>query len=152
MDCVFFRHHFSSSLKRMSVVAGYTNPGTSDTYHFAAVKGAPEVLKPMFESVPQGETKIVQLFNLTDWLTPWAAVFRIRRDLLEHYKAGSSGSGTGVQESRSVDPPASIRFYQVGVISSRLGAVWENVTQNAVPRRSCDWLVNMKTSLSKTTS
>ena len=66
MDCVFFRHHFSSSLKRMSVVAGYTNPGTSDTYHFAAVKGAPEVLKPMFESVPQGETKIVQLFNLTD--------------------------------------------------------------------------------------
>ena len=36
----------------MSVVAGYTVPGTSDTYHFAAVKGAPEVIKSMLESVP----------------------------------------------------------------------------------------------------
>ena len=41
----------------MSVVAGYTNPGTSDTFHFAAVKGAPEVLKPMFDSVPKGIKK-----------------------------------------------------------------------------------------------
>ena len=49
---IFTRHHFSSSLKRMSVVAGYTNPGTSDTYHIAAVKGAPEVLKDMFDQVP----------------------------------------------------------------------------------------------------
>ena len=33
-------------------MAGYTVPGTSDTYHFAAVKGAPEVIKSMLESVP----------------------------------------------------------------------------------------------------
>jgi len=49
---ILTRHHFSSSLKRMSVVAGYTNQGTSDVYYIASVKGAPEVLKGMFDKVP----------------------------------------------------------------------------------------------------
>lgn len=44
---IFYRFHFSSALKRMSVIAGYSPVGTSDTCYFAAVKGAPEVLKPM---------------------------------------------------------------------------------------------------------
>ena len=51
---IFSRHHFSSSLKRMSVVAGYTEPalGNSDTTYMVTVKGAPETLKPMFKSIP----------------------------------------------------------------------------------------------------
>lgn len=44
---IFHRHHFSSTLKRMSVVAGYTLPGTTDTIYVATIKGAPETLKSM---------------------------------------------------------------------------------------------------------
>ena len=44
---IFYRFHFSSALKRMSVIAGYSPAGTTDTSYFAAVKGAPEVLKSM---------------------------------------------------------------------------------------------------------
>lgn len=44
---IFHRHHFSSALKRMSVVAGYTLPGTTDTTYVVTVKGAPETLKSM---------------------------------------------------------------------------------------------------------
>lgn len=44
---IFYRFHFSSALKRMSVIAGYTPEGTSDTFYIGSVKGAPEVLKPM---------------------------------------------------------------------------------------------------------
>ncbi|XP_043249051.1 endoplasmic reticulum transmembrane helix translocase [Colletes gigas] len=46
------RHHFSSALKRMSVVAGYTIPGSSEINFMATVKGAPEVIKNMLSSVP----------------------------------------------------------------------------------------------------
>ncbi|XP_067001393.2 endoplasmic reticulum transmembrane helix translocase [Anabrus simplex] len=49
---IFHRHHFSSALKRMSVIAGYTLPGSTDTTYIATVKGAPETLKSMFSSVP----------------------------------------------------------------------------------------------------
>lgn len=44
---IFHRFHFSSNLKRMSVIAGYNNPGSSDTCYIASVKGAPEILKTM---------------------------------------------------------------------------------------------------------
>lgn len=42
---IFHRFHFSSALKRMSVVAGYTDG--LQTEYFAAVKGAPEIMKSM---------------------------------------------------------------------------------------------------------
>ncbi|KAI5703947.1 hypothetical protein M8J75_000336 [Diaphorina citri] len=48
---IFHRFHFSSALKRMSVVAGYTKAGSAETVYLATVKGAPETLKPMFSSV-----------------------------------------------------------------------------------------------------
>lgn len=41
------RHHFSSTLKRMSVVAGYTTPGSSEINYMTTVKGAPEIIKNM---------------------------------------------------------------------------------------------------------
>lgn len=31
----------------MSVLAGYTPPGSTETFYIATVKGAPETLKPM---------------------------------------------------------------------------------------------------------
>ncbi|XP_053994305.1 endoplasmic reticulum transmembrane helix translocase [Hylaeus volcanicus] len=47
------RHHFSSALKRMSVVAGYTTPGSSEINYMSTVKGAPEIIKNMLSSVPE---------------------------------------------------------------------------------------------------
>lgn len=44
------RHHFSSALKRMSVVAGYTMLGSSEINYMTTVKGAPEILKSMVRS------------------------------------------------------------------------------------------------------
>lgn len=44
---IFHRNHFSSSLKRMSVIAGYNDATSGESNYFASVKGAPEVLKSM---------------------------------------------------------------------------------------------------------
>ncbi|EGT37692.1 hypothetical protein CAEBREN_15646 [Caenorhabditis brenneri] len=49
---IFHRYHFSSAMKRMTVVAGYQLSGTSDTTFIAAVKGAPEVLRDMYTELP----------------------------------------------------------------------------------------------------
>lgn len=46
---IYHRFHFSSALKRMSVIAGHTKPGSIDTFYIATCKGAPEVLKPMVD-------------------------------------------------------------------------------------------------------
>ncbi|GAV07712.1 hypothetical protein RvY_17520-2 [Ramazzottius varieornatus] len=46
------RFHFSSALKRMSVVAGTSQSGRSDAEYFGAVKGAPETLRSMFARRP----------------------------------------------------------------------------------------------------
>ncbi|KAL2732695.1 endoplasmic reticulum transmembrane helix translocase isoform X1 [Vespula maculifrons] len=46
------RHHFSSALKRMSVVAGYTSSGSSENQYIVTVKGAPETVKNMLSSIP----------------------------------------------------------------------------------------------------
>lgn len=48
---IFVRYHFTSLLRRMSVVAGFNPPGSAATVYFAAVKGAPEVVKGMLKSV-----------------------------------------------------------------------------------------------------
>uniref|UniRef100_A0A6M2DGQ8 Putative p-type atpase n=1 Tax=Xenopsylla cheopis TaxID=163159 RepID=A0A6M2DGQ8_XENCH len=55
---IFNRFHFSSSLKRMSVVAGYNVPNSNDTMHIATIKGAPETLKSMFIDVPEDYEKV----------------------------------------------------------------------------------------------
>nr|CAD7409449.1 unnamed protein product [Timema cristinae] len=55
---IFYRHHFSSALKRMSVIAGYTLPGTTDTNYVITVKGAPETLKSMFSTIPELYDKV----------------------------------------------------------------------------------------------
>lgn len=49
---IFQRFHFSSALKRMSVIAGYNAQGSTETVYIATVKGAPEVLKSMYAKVP----------------------------------------------------------------------------------------------------
>lgn len=49
---IVHRHHFSSALKRMSVVVGYNSPNTTETNYIVTVKGAPETLKNMYSSIP----------------------------------------------------------------------------------------------------
>ncbi|XP_052789722.1 endoplasmic reticulum transmembrane helix translocase-like [Mya arenaria] len=49
---IFHRFHFASALKRMSVIAGHTPPGSMETEHIATVKGAPETIKTMLKTVP----------------------------------------------------------------------------------------------------
>lgn len=44
---IYQKFYFSSALKRMSVIAGHTKPGSSETKYIATCKGAPEVLKSM---------------------------------------------------------------------------------------------------------
>lgn len=50
---IFHRFHFSSALKRMSVIVGYIPSGTTETVYNVTVKGAPETLKEMFRNPPQ---------------------------------------------------------------------------------------------------
>lgn len=57
---IFHRYHFSSAMKRMTVIAGYMLPGTSETKHLVAIKGAPEVLKSMYDFVPPDYEEIYQ--------------------------------------------------------------------------------------------
>uniref|UniRef100_A0A336KH29 CSON007847 protein n=1 Tax=Culicoides sonorensis TaxID=179676 RepID=A0A336KH29_CULSO len=47
------RFHFSSALKRMSVLAAYTAPYTNETNFIGTVKGAPEILMKMLKEVPK---------------------------------------------------------------------------------------------------
>ena len=53
---IYQRYHFSSALRRMSVVAGHTKSGAgasaADITYIATCKGAPEVLKAMLRSPP----------------------------------------------------------------------------------------------------
>ena len=44
---IFQRFHFSSALKRMSVVAGYQTAGSTQQECVVTVKGAPETLQNM---------------------------------------------------------------------------------------------------------
>nr|CAI5866507.1 unnamed protein product [Callosobruchus analis] len=50
---IFHRFYFSSALKRMSVIAGYNQVGSSETTYISCVKGAPETLKQMYAEVPE---------------------------------------------------------------------------------------------------
>ncbi|XP_045768267.1 endoplasmic reticulum transmembrane helix translocase [Maniola jurtina] len=51
---IVHRNHFSSALKRMSVVAGYqvNERGFIETHYISSVKGAPETVKSMLKEVP----------------------------------------------------------------------------------------------------
>nr|NVI71688.1 putative cation-transporting ATPase 13A1 [Cucujiformia] len=50
---IFNRFHFSSNLKRMSVIVGYNPLGSTETVYVSTVKGAPETLRPSFKTLPE---------------------------------------------------------------------------------------------------
>uniref|UniRef100_A0A158P6R6 Cation-transporting ATPase n=1 Tax=Angiostrongylus cantonensis TaxID=6313 RepID=A0A158P6R6_ANGCA len=60
---IFHRFHFSSAMKRMTVVAGYQVPGSQEPKLIVAVKGAPETLRPMYEVIPKDYDEVFT--NLT---------------------------------------------------------------------------------------
>ncbi|XP_072937344.1 endoplasmic reticulum transmembrane helix translocase [Epargyreus clarus] len=51
---IVHRNHFSSALKRMSVIAGYqvNERGFMENHYISSVKGAPETIKTMLKEVP----------------------------------------------------------------------------------------------------
>jgi manganese-transporting P-type ATPase len=51
---IYQRFHFSSTLKRMSVLAGYLQSYTGETNYIASVKGAPETVMKMLKVIPPG--------------------------------------------------------------------------------------------------
>ncbi|KAK7094549.1 endoplasmic reticulum transmembrane helix translocase-like [Littorina saxatilis] len=55
---IFHRYHFSSALKRMSVIVGHTPAGSTETHYMATVKGAPETLKDMFKHIPDNYEEV----------------------------------------------------------------------------------------------
>lgn len=55
---IYQRFHFSSALKRMSVISGHTKLGATETTYIATCKGAPEVLKNMINDVPDNFDEI----------------------------------------------------------------------------------------------
>ena len=60
---IFQRFHFSSALKRMSVIAGHTKAGSTDTDYIATVKGAPETLRNMVT-----RDVVNRNINMPNWL------------------------------------------------------------------------------------
>ncbi|RWS25769.1 manganese-transporting ATPase 13A1-like protein [Leptotrombidium deliense] len=61
---IFHRFHFNSALKRMSVIAGYSPMSTStDTIYFVATKGAPEIMKRMFSTVPSNYDEVYGIMS-----------------------------------------------------------------------------------------
>lgn len=50
---IYQRFHFSSSLKRMSVLAGHLVPFSNETCYIGTVKGAPEVIMKMLKTIPE---------------------------------------------------------------------------------------------------
>ncbi|VDL70610.1 unnamed protein product [Nippostrongylus brasiliensis] len=60
---IFHRYHFSSAMKRMTVVAGYQVPGFQEPKMIVAVKGAPETLRSMYENIPKDYDEVYT--NLT---------------------------------------------------------------------------------------
>lgn len=54
---IYQRFHFSSALKRMSVLAGHMMSSSSDVSYIGAVKGAPEMIMTMLKNVPENYKK-----------------------------------------------------------------------------------------------
>lgn len=54
---IFQRYHFSSALKRMSVLAGHLLPFSNDVHYIGTVKGAPEIIIKMLKEIPSNYEK-----------------------------------------------------------------------------------------------
>ncbi|XP_035683849.1 manganese-transporting ATPase 13A1-like isoform X2 [Branchiostoma floridae] len=54
------RFHFSSALKRMSVITSQEQQGSVENLYMAMVKGAPETLRAMYSSVPDNYDEVHQ--------------------------------------------------------------------------------------------
>lgn len=106
---IYQRFHFSSSLKRMSVLAGHLVPFSNETCYIGAVKGAPEVVMKMLKSVPANYEETYLEYSR-----------RGARVLALGYKSFGSLDGNTVRELKRADVEKDLEFAGFIIISCPL--------------------------------
>lgn len=65
---IYQRFHFSSALKRMSVLSGHLVQFSNEVHYIGTVKGAPEVVMKMLKVVPENYQKVYSIdFIIFKW-------------------------------------------------------------------------------------
>nr|XP_029709139.1 LOW QUALITY PROTEIN: manganese-transporting ATPase 13A1-like [Aedes albopictus] len=106
---IYQRFHFSSSLKRMSVLAGHLVPFSNETCYIGTVKGAPEVVMKMLKSVPENYEETYLEYSR-----------RGARVLALGYKSFGSLDGNTVRELKRADVEKDLEFAGFIIISCPL--------------------------------
>ncbi|KXJ78797.1 hypothetical protein RP20_CCG003545 [Aedes albopictus] len=106
---IYQRFHFSSSLKRMSVLAGHLVPFSNETCYIGAVKGAPEVVMKMLKTVPENYEETYLEYSR-----------RGARVLALGYKSFGSLDGNTVRELKRADVEKDLEFAGFIIISCPL--------------------------------
>ncbi|XP_019547423.3 endoplasmic reticulum transmembrane helix translocase [Aedes albopictus] len=106
---IYQRFHFSSSLKRMSVLAGHLVPFSNETCYIGTVKGAPEVVMKMLKSVPDNYEETYLEYSR-----------RGARVLALGYKSFGSLDGNTVRELKRADVEKDLEFAGFIIISCPL--------------------------------
>lgn len=62
---IVHRYHFTSTLKRMSVIVSYAKAGSTNVSHLGLIKGAPEMLRSMVSHIQINFGLDINHFNLS---------------------------------------------------------------------------------------
>ncbi|XP_055636945.1 endoplasmic reticulum transmembrane helix translocase [Toxorhynchites rutilus septentrionalis] len=106
---IYQRFHFSSSLKRMSVLAGHLVPFSNETCYIGTVKGAPEVIMKMLKTIPENYEETYLEYSR-----------RGARVLALGYKSFGTMDNAAVRELKRVDVEKDLDFAGFIIISCPL--------------------------------
>lgn len=106
---IYQRFHFSSSLKRMSVLAGHLVPFSNETCYVGTVKGAPEIIMKMLRTVPENYQETYLEYSR-----------RGARVLALGYKSFGTMDNASVRELKRADVEKDLEFAGFIIISCPL--------------------------------